>query len=100
MNPTFTAENVKVAFETRYHFGWYAHGRQAKLGTIATTLDRAFQDVTRRHDYRVLEYDIQPRVVRAILSLTVWQPGFYVGTVGAATTAQVKAYLSNASVGE
>jgi putative transposase len=122
MNPTFTAENVKVAFETRYHFGWYAHGRQARFDRIETTLDSAFQEVTQRHDYRVLEYDIQPQVVRAVLSLTpatspaevtrsikgnlaaavrkecdlrdLWSRGWFVRSVGHVTNDVVRHYVA------
>jgi putative transposase len=34
------------------------------------------------------------------VSDTVWRPGYYVGTVGSATTAQVKAFLRGGEFGE
>src|SRR5687767_2909695 len=74
MTPFFTAENVTVAFEARFHFGWYAHGRKAKLGPISATIDKSFHEVTARRNYHVLEHEIEPRVLRALLSLTPYEP--------------------------
>jgi hypothetical protein len=73
MTPFFIAEDVKVAFEARFHFGWYAHGRQAKLGAIGAAIEKSFHEVTGRRNYHVLEHEIEPCVLRALLSLTPYE---------------------------
>jgi REP element-mobilizing transposase RayT len=48
------------------------------------------------------EYFLQDRYGAALgdeFKETVWQPGYYAGTVGSATTAQVKAFLRGADLG-
>ena len=40
------------------------------------------------------------RAWRDEVAVTLWRPGYYVGTVGSATTAQVKAYLRSQTCGE
>jgi putative transposase len=69
MTPFFTAENVRVAYEARYHFGWYFHGRGELRPEVRATLETALREVCEKQSYHLLEVDCQPCVVRALLSL-------------------------------
>lgn len=69
MTPFFTAEDVRVAYEARYHFGWYFHRRADLPPDVRATLATALRDVAEKQHYHLLEADCQPCVVRALLSL-------------------------------
>jgi putative transposase len=69
MAAVFSPADLKVAFESRFHFGWYAHGVQPTLESIGVVIEKAFPEVALRRNYHILEYDLQPSVLRALLSL-------------------------------
>ena len=70
MRPFFTAETVKTAYQSRFHFGWYGHGRQKKLASIKHLVEDSLKAVCEKQSYHLLEHEIESNVLRAIISLT------------------------------
>jgi putative transposase len=70
MRPYFTAETVKTAYQSRFHFGWYAHGRQDKLSSVKHLIQDTLESVCEKQGYHLLEQEVEPTVLRALISLT------------------------------
>lgn len=70
-SPAFTSANTTAAFQLRFHFGWYSHGRRPYFDStpVAATIREHLADTVQRHKYHLLEADVQPSVVRSLLSL-------------------------------
>jgi REP-associated tyrosine transposase len=123
MNPYFTAESVKVAYESRFHFGWYAHGRHPFSPSVRPCLEESLRDVCERRNYHLLEFDLGTNVLRALLSLrpeispaeatrfvkgnlasaarnqcgerNLWSRGCFVRSVGHVTSDTVRRYVAS-----
>jgi len=123
MTPFFTADSVRVAYESRFHFSWYAQGRQPMLLGLRSILERSFHEVANRQNYHVLGFDLEPSVLRALLSLrpetspsevtrfvkgnlaaiartqehvaNLWSRGWFVRSVGHVTNDTVREYVAS-----
>ena len=121
MRPFFTADSVKVAYQARFHFGWYAHGRTEKLSTLEKVICDTLSSVCDRQDYHFLEHEIEPDCLRAVLSLKpsippsevtrfvkgniatavrneaeiseLWSRGWFCRSVGTVTTETIRQYV-------
>ena len=71
MTPTFTSNNTSAAYQLRYHFGWYSHGRQSRFESspAKAVIADCLPDIARSRNYHILELDVRPSVVRSLLSL-------------------------------
>lgn len=69
--PTFTAAELKAAYQLRYHFGWYSHGRQPlfRAPAVRDTIAAGLTRVAEQHGYHLLEWELEPNVLRALISL-------------------------------
>jgi putative transposase len=69
--PHFLPKNVTASYQIRFHFGWYTHGRRPIFAdkSVRDVVERSFQRVANDRDYHVLEFDLEPEVLRAIVSL-------------------------------
>ena len=63
--PIFTTANTVAAYQLRYHFGWYSRGRQPHFGAapVSAAISEHLPEIAQRHDYRLLESDVNPNVV-------------------------------------
>ena len=122
MRPFFTADSVKAAYQSRFHFGWYAHGRQDKLSSVKHLIQDTLESVCEKQGYHLLEHEIEPTVVRALISLTpqtsptevtrfvkgniataarneagisdLWSRGWFCRSVGTVTTETIREYVA------
>ena len=69
--PMFTPANTKAAYQLRYHFGWYSHGRQPVFqdDRQRTVLQHAVTRVLADRNTHVLEQEIELHAIRALVSL-------------------------------
>ncbi len=69
--PTFNSENTTAAYQLRFHFGWYSHGRQPifERPDVSAAVSEYLPDIARRHKYHLLETDVESLVVRSLISL-------------------------------
>lgn len=122
MRPFFTAETVKTAYQSRFHFGWYAHGRQNKLASIKYLVEDSLKAVCQKQSYHLLEHEVEPNVLRALVSLkpqtapaevtrfikgniataarneagisNLWSRGWFCRSVGTVTTETIREYVA------
>lgn len=123
MRPFFTADSVKAAYQVRFHFGWYAYGRKDKLQTTKHLVEDTLKAVCEKQGYHLLEHEVEPTVVRALISLTpqtspaevtrfvkgniataarneagisdLWSRGWFCRSVGTVTTETIRQYVGN-----
>jgi putative transposase len=123
MIPYFAAADLRAAYESRFHFGWYSHQRAPRLAGIRTTIEQTLRSVCEREAYHLLELEIEPEVVRALVSLRpetspsevtrlfkgnlaavarnehgireLWSRGWFVRSVGHVTNETVGQYVAN-----
>ena len=123
--PTFTPSNVTAAYESRFHFGWHTHRHQPLFAEprLASVLQDSFRRVTEKNGFHVLESELEPTALRAVLSLTqstvpsaatriikgnlaadacrlmgihsLWSRGWFLRGVGEITNQTVRNYVSN-----
>jgi putative transposase len=123
--PSFTPKDVTAAYGLRFHFGWHTHRHQPLFGEpqLRTVLQDSFRRVTDEHDFHVLEMEIEPTVMRAVLSLTpptvpsaatrlikgnlaadarrltgthnLWSRGWFLRSLGEVTNETVRNYVSS-----
>ncbi len=123
--PLFTPANTTPAYQLRYHFGWHTHGRRPLFASVAAkdVLRRALAEVATERGYHIIEQDIGPCVLRALLSLlpehspaeatrvikgnlaaaarrelslpNIWSRGAFLRSVGSATDDVVQRYVSD-----
>jgi putative transposase len=121
MRPFFTADSVKAAYQVRFHFGWYVHSRQQKLQTIKHIVEDTLKAVCEKRSYHLLEYEVEPSVLRALISLTpttspaevtrfikgniataarnevgisdLWSRGWFCRSLGTVTTETIRSYV-------
>ena len=69
--PTFSKANVRAAYQLRYHFGWYTKGRRPTFANNAlhSKLESKMQELATSANYHLLGLDVEPYVVRCLLSL-------------------------------
>lgn len=69
--PRYNSDNTSSAYQLHYHFGWYSRCRKPRFESpeIRTAIEKHLREVAERHDYHVLEAEVCPTVVRALLSL-------------------------------
>ena len=69
--PNFTTANTTPAYQLRFHFDWYTRGRQPlfRSTAIATLLQYGFDIVVASNGYHLLEFEVSPSVLKALLSL-------------------------------
>lgn len=122
MRPFFTADSVNAAYQVRFHFGWYAHGRNDKLRTIRYLVEDTLKAVCEKQGFHLLEHEVEPTVVRALISLTpqtipaevtrfvkgniataarneagisdLWSRGWFCRSVGTVTTQTIREYVA------
>lgn len=70
-NPFFTQANTRPAFQLRFYFAWHTYCNRPILSqpAIAGTLDSGLATVAQAHDWRLLEYSIEPTQLSALVSL-------------------------------
>ena len=123
MRPFYTADSVKAAYQVRFHFGWYVHSRQQKLQTIKHIVEDTLKTVCEKQGYHLLEHEIEPTVLRALVSLKpqtspaevtrfvkgniataarneagisdLWSRGWFCRSVGTVTTETIRQYVGN-----
>ena len=122
--PTFLTTNLSVAYQLRYHFSWFTKGRKPILATQAlrTMVEATIQDVSERENYHVLGLDVEPNVVRCLMSLRpsdspesvtrkikgnvatairscgiqkLWSRGWFVRSNGNVTEEAIQAYIKS-----
>jgi putative transposase len=123
--PHFTPNDVTAAYGLRFHFGWHAHRRQPLFGEprLRSVLQDSFQRVTDAHGFHVLEMELEPTALRAVLSLTpptvpsavtrlikgnlaadarrltgthnLWSRGWFLRSLGEVTNETVRNYVSS-----
>src|SRR5262245_31615651 len=119
--PYFNPADLKIAFESRFHFGWSTHGRQPTMTEHERIIEKQFHEVADRRNYHILEFDIRSHVMRALLSLApetspaevtqyvkgnlatavrkqrqvtnLWSRGWFVRSVGHVTNDVVRSYV-------
>ncbi|HUG93570.1 MAG TPA: IS200/IS605 family transposase [Planctomycetaceae bacterium] len=122
--PRFSATNTTAAYQLRYHFGWYTHGRNPSLANTRArqVIEQAFAKVTQAQNYHVLGLATEPVAIRALLSLTpnpapsevtrrvkgtlaaaardelglqqLWSRGWFLRSVGSCTNDVVRNYIA------
>ena len=67
----FTPAGTETAYQLPYHFGWYWHGRQPVFQhrQQRTVLQRALTRLLTDRNAHILEHQIEPYAIRALLSL-------------------------------
>jgi putative transposase len=123
--PNFTPGNVAASYQLRFHFGWYAHGRQPLFAdsAVRAAIERSFLRVAKDRDYHVLEFDLESKVLRALVSLkpgdtpaevtrvikgniatdvrreaglrNLWSRGWFVRSVGNVSNDVMRNYVAN-----
>ncbi len=120
----FTLANTEAAYQLRYHFGWHTHARKPTFedARTRTVLDDALTRVAAEHGFHVLGHQVEPRAVRAIVSLRpehapahvtrtikgnlaadarrllelrqIWSRGWFLRSVGSVTADVVRSYVA------
>ena len=122
--PTFSKANVRAAYQLRYHFGWYTKGRRPTFANNAlhSKLESKMQELATSANYHLLGLDVEPYVVRCLLSLqptdspesvtrkfkgnlaaslrsdgvqNLWSRGWFVRSNGSVTDDIIRAYIDN-----
>ena len=121
MRPFFTPDSVKAAYQARFHFGWYARGRRDGLTKLDKLIHDTLTAVCERQGYHLLEHEIEPDCLRAVLSLKpnvspsevtrflkgniataarneagisdLWSRGWFCRSVGTVTTETIRDYV-------
>jgi len=123
--PYFTATNTTFSYGLRFHYGWYTHRRQPTFADTQTQtlVADSFNDVSGRYNYRMLEMEVEPMVLRALLSLRptdspsattrtikgnlatdarnqlgiskLWSRGWFVRSVGRCTNEVIRRYVAS-----
>ena len=124
-NPTFAPNKVSAAYECRFHFGWHSHRHQPLFAEprLGPVLQDAFRRVTEEKGFHVLESELEPTSLRAVLSLqpntvpsavtriikgnlaaearrltgthNLWSRGWFLRSLGAITNQTVRDYVAN-----
>ncbi len=70
-SPFFTAGNTTSRYELRFHFGWYTSRRKPLFADESTSnlIKQTLEDVAQRNELHLLESEIEPTVMRVLLSL-------------------------------
>ena len=70
-HPTHRMEDLSVAYQLRYHFGWYAYQRKPLFATenIQSLVQHAINEIAARYGYHVLAIEFESNAIRCLMSL-------------------------------
>jgi putative transposase len=122
--PLFTPRNTDAAYQLHYHFGWYGRGGHPALASAEKRcfIEQAAARVLDDRGAHVLELDVSPQGVRALISLKpehvpadltravkgslsaevrrglgeqgIWSRGWFLRSVGSVTADVVRRYVA------